>query len=329
MPERSALNQTIQIGVESTPGTPVAASKRMQSWGIEPNVETEHDQFRPAGWKYVALTSMGKEWVTAPITGRGTYTELVYLLSSVIDTATITTPAGGTNSRNWNFTSDTFADDAPKTYTIEHGSAVRADEFSYGIVTELGMSFSREGDGASISGSVLGRALSDGITMTPAPTTVPLIPILPTQVSVYVDNSAATLGTTKLSRAITAEFNIGNRFAPVWVLDAAQQPFVAHIESEPDFTVGLNVQANSTGMAFLNNMRTGDPLFIRIEAIGAIIEGAIPYEATFDFAVKNITPDGFNDADGVYGFEYNFVGFHDGTWGKSMDINLVNTLTAL
>lgn len=327
MPERSTITQTIQIGVESTPGTSVAASKRMQSWGLEPNIETEIDQFRPAGWKYVALTSLGKEWVTAPITGRGTYTELIYLCSSVLDTATITTPGGGTTSRNWQFISDTFNDDAPKTFTVEHGSSVRADKFTYGLVSEFGMTFNRQS--VEVTGSMIGRALTDGITLTAAPTSVALIPILPTQVSVYLNATSGTLGTTKLTRAIAAEFNIGNRFNPVWVLDAAQNPFVAHIEAEPDFTVGLTLQADSSGMAFLSNMRSGDPLFIRIEAIGGLIEGAIPYEATFDFAVKMVDPDGFEDQDGVYAFNYNFVGYHDSTWGKAMDINIVNAISAL
>jgi hypothetical protein len=327
MPERSSLNQTIQIGVESTSGTAVAASKRMQSWGLEPTIETEIDQFKPAGWKYNALTSLGKEWATSPITGRGSFTELVYILSSVIDVATITTPGGGTTSRNWQFISDTFADDAPKTYTVEHGSSVRADRFTYGLITEFGMTFNRTS--VEVTGSMMGRALEDGITMTASPTSVALIPILPTQISVYVDATAAGLGTTKLTRAVSTEFNIGSRFAPVWVLDAAQNPFAAHIESDPDFTVGLVVQANSAGMAYLANMRSGAALFIRIEAIGAIIEGAIPYKAWFDFCVRATDPEGFRDEDGVYCFSYNFVGGHDATWAKSMDINLVNTLTAL
>lgn len=327
--ERSSLNQNIQIGVEATPGTTVAASKRLRSIGIEPTVEAGIDQFRPMGQKYRALATLGKEWVSARINGRGTYTELVYMLSSAVNTAAITTPVGAILGRNWQFLSDTFADDVPKTFTVEHGSPVRADEFSYGLVTELGMSFDRSA--VNVTGTMIGHQLTDGITMTAAPTTVALVPILPRQVSVYLDTTAAGIGVTKLTRAISTEFSIGSRFSPVWVLDAAEPAFVSHVESEPDVTVGLKVQANSVGMGLLNQLRSGDTMFLRIEAAGGVgsVEVGTDYTFTADFAVKIADTGGFSDEEGVQAFEWNFVAVHDETLGNAFDINMINALTAL
>lgn len=329
MAERSALNQSIQIGVESVPGTPVAAPIRLQAIGIEPNIEVEMDQFRPIGQKYRAITTLGKEWVTAAISGRGSYNELVYLFSSVIGTAAITTPVGATLARNWQFVPESFDDDTPKTFTVEHGSSVRAGEFSYGIVTELGMTFNRTA--IEVSGSMMGRALTDGITMTAAPTAVPLVPIIPTQVSVYMDDTAANLGNTKLTRAISADFNLGSRYAGVWVLDAANPQYVNHIETEPDLTCSMTLQADATGMGLLNTMRTGDTKFIRIEAVGPAdsIEAGQEYTFTLDLAAKVADTNGFSDEDGVYAVEFSFVGVHDNTWDQAYEVNMVNTLTAL
>lgn len=325
MAERSSLNQNVQIGVETTPGTPVAATKRLQSIGIEPSITVEKDNFRPIGSKFNALSTLGKEWAEAAITGRATYTELQYVLSSVVNTPVVTTSSGVST---WVFTPSTRADDVPKTFTVEHGSNVRADRFSYGLVTEVGMSFSR--DAIEVTGSMMAKAIEDGIVMTSTGVTaLALIPVLPTQVSVYLDDSAATLGTTKLTRLISGEFSLGGRYGPVWVLDAANPSFVNHIETEPDLTATLTMQADSQGMGLLTPLRTGDTKFLRIEAIGPVISGTDEYRLTIDLAGKVSDTGGFSDADGVYAIEFSLLGVHDGVWDKAMQITLVNNLPAL
>lgn len=327
MAERSSLNQTVQIGVEATPGTSVAASKKLRSIGIEPTITGEGDNFRPAGDKFVAFSSLGKEWSEATITGRGTYTELAYLLASVVNFAAPVTTTGVTT---WTFTPGNQASDTPKTFTVEHGSSVRADKFTYGLVTELGMSFSRSS--VEISGSMIGKALTDGITMTGAPTSTALVPILPVQVSVYLDTTFAGIGTTKLTRAISAEWSLGSRFAPVWVLDAAQPSFVNHIESEPDLTCTLTVQADTVGMGYLTQYRDKSTLFLRIEAIGPNIPASTPttpYKLWIDMPVKISETGGFQDADGVYAIQYTLTGVYDTTAGNALSIKLINDVTAL
>lgn len=329
MAERSSLNQVIQVGVETVPGTAVAATRRFQALGIEPSPNMEIDQFRPMGQKYRSIATLSKEWVTASLSGRGSYTELVYVLSSVIDTATITTPIGATSSRLWTFTPDSFGDDNPRTYTVEHGSAFRADRFAYGLVTEVGMSFSR--DSVELSGSMMGTALEDNITLTPSGvTSVPLVPILSSDLSVFMDNTAAALGTTQLGRVISAEFSLGSRFSPVWVMDATENSYVAVIESEPDLTMSLMMEADSEGMAQLATVRNGGTRFIRIRAVdSSTIEVGHNYEFTLDFAGKVSDTGGFSDSDGIYAIEWSFVGVHDPAWNKAYEIRIKNNLTAL
>jgi hypothetical protein len=327
MAERSSLNQNVQIGVEAVPGTAVAATKRLQSIGIEPSISVEMSAFRPIGSKFSALSTLGKEWVEASLSGRGTYTEIVYALSSVMNTPVITATAGG-NSK-WVFTPSNRDDDTPKTFTVEHGSGVRADRFSYGLITEFGLTFNR--DAIELSGSMLGRALEDGITMTDAGvTSPPLVPILPTQVTAYLDDAPEDLGTTKLTRLISGEFSLGSRFGPVWIVDAANPSFVNHIETEPDLSNTLLVQADTQGMGLLNTLRNGDTKFLRIEAIGGQIGAtAENYQFTLDMAIKINDTGGFSDADGVYAIEFSGLGVNDGDWGKAVEVSVVNELTAL
>jgi hypothetical protein len=151
-------------------------------------------------------------------------------------------------------------------------------------------------------------------------------------VSVYLDTTSAGLGTTKLTRVLSAEVSIGSRFDPVWVLDAANPSFVAHIEAEPDVTLDLTVEADAAGMALLTALRDGTTRFIRIRCVGAQIEAVTPtyfHEMYFDMAVKVADTGGFSDEDGVYAIEFNFVAVHDATWGKAYEATLFNTMTAL
>ena len=328
MAERTSIAQLIQIGVESTPGTSVSATKKFQATSIEPSIRAEVDRFRPMGTKYETFVAENKEWVEARLSGKLNYTEIVYLLSSLVDTATISTPAMATNTRNWNFTSDATSEDTPKTFTVEHGSSVRADKFTYGLVTELGMSFNR--NSCEFTGGMIGQRLTDGITMTSmGVTTVALEPVIANQVSVYIDTTSGGLGGTKLTRALSTEWHLGSRYNPLWVLDAANSSWVAAVETAPDLTMNLTVEADSEGMGQLTNLRSGDTVWARIEAVGDLIESTFYNKLTIDMPVKLVGTGGFSDQDGVYAVEWNFVGVYDSTWGKPFDINVRNTLTAL
>lgn len=398
MPERTSITQVVQIGAETTAGTQVAATKKFQTLGIEPSPNAEIDKFRPAGTKYNHLTALSKEWVVANVSGRGSYTEIVYALSSIIDAATITTPMGATNARLWTFTPDTSAADAPQSYTVQHGSSVRADRFTYGTFVEFGMTFNRTS--IDITGSMIGEALEDGITMTAVRqvtdgvtntdtslvsatasftsedvgaevsgtgitsgtkiasvtngttvvldtattatatgvtvnigviSSVELVPILASQVSVYMDSSAAGLGGTQLTRVLSAEFKMSNRFNALWVLDATQASFVALVEIEPEVMLSVMVEADSNGMALLTAMRNGTRKFIRVEATGATdsIESGQDYTFTLDFSGEVTATGGFSDQDGVYAFQVDFTAIHDDTWGKAYEVAVKNALTAL
>lgn len=334
MAERSSLNQVVQMALESTPGTAVTTGfRQFQSIGVSPSVAVEVDQFRPAGQKYKGFTTLGKEWTTASISGRATYTELVYFLSSVIDTATITTPAGTTGARKWTFVSDPTADDVPKTFTVRHGSSVRAEEFSYGLVNEFGLNFTRSS--VEVTGSMMGKnmdtaTLASGGSLSAS---LSLVPVLPTQVSVFMDDTTAALGGTRLTRVTNAEWSLGSRFNPVYPLDSDNgTTFAAMIESEPDLTLNLTMEADSQGMIPLTALRAGTRKFIRIEAVGATFsapDAAASYKLTLDTAVEVVDTGGFNDNDGLFTIDWSFVGVNDGTWAKPFQIEVTNLQTAL
>jgi hypothetical protein len=319
MPERSALTQVVQIGVEAVSGTPVPANKRFQTMGIEPTPAVAIDQFRPAGTKYRHMTALNKEWVTAPMSGKGSYTEIVYPLSSWVTSPVIT--AAGT-SFEWVFSPQTSLEDNPKTFTIEHGSSVRSDRIDNAIFNDFGMTFSR--DAVDISGALFGRAMEDPFPLTPGATSVDLKPILPGHVSVYMDEDAASLGTTKLHRLTNANFTGSGRRAPLWVVDAALSSYATNIETEPTVSLSLTLEADAEGMALLTTMHNGDRKFVRVECIGGLIDATVPYSLILDFSGEITGTGGFSDQGGLYAIEWTFTAIHDATWGKAYEFTVVN-----
>lgn len=326
MSERTTITQVTQIGVESTPGQEANASKLLQAISIEPSIQAEVQTYRPAGGKFVTVGALGKEWTEASISGPATYTDLTYLLASILSYAD-PVQQGATAAYLWTFSPAHLAEDTIKTYTVERGSSLRAGRFTHGIVSELGLSFSRES--VEVSGSMLGQQYQDGITMTATPTAVALQPVLPTEVSVYIDPSAADLGTTQLERAFQAEWKVGNRFAPLWPLDASVNSFAATVETAPEATLSLTVEADAEGMGPLSAMRTGTKQFVRIEAVGPVIATPHTWKLTLDLCGLVSEVGEFSDEDGVYAVQWTFTGAYDATWTKALQVQLSNTLSAL
>lgn len=328
MPERSALTQGVQVGVEATPGTSVAANKKLVSIGIDPGIEMEPSVFRPMGQKYPSVISPGKEWVEFDLEGVGNYSEVIYPLSSCLVAPGAPATVDGTG-RTWAFAPASAAEDTVKTFTVEQGGVVRAHKFTHALVSELEFTFNR--DGVEIGGSGFGQSLSDNITLTAAPTTPPEVPIMGKEIDVYMDTTSAGLGTTKLTRALEAVWTLGDRFNPLWVLNSANSSFVAAVESEPTGELELTVEADAQGMSILPIMRAGSTRFFRIKATSATLAGATtePYSMSLDCAGKVNEPGDFTDEDGVYAIGWTMTFVHDATWGSALKASVTNKETAL
>lgn len=328
MTERATIFQTVQIGVEGTAGTAAAANKKLLALGISPAVKAETLPFRAMGNKFRSLVVPGKEWVTAKLSGVATYTDLIYALASVLAYAA-PVQQESTAAYKWTFAPDTDAADTVKTFTVEQGSTERAHRFTNGLVTALTLAFSRSG--IEVSGEMLGRALSDGITMTESPTEIALVPVLPTQVDVYLADTQAGLDeASALSRVLTAEWAISNRFGPVFPLATASGTgFAATVETEPATSLKLKMEADAEGMALLTTLRAGSSKFVRIKATGDEIDDPYYYDFQLDFAGKVEDVSDFSDEDGIFAIEWTLSAVHDSTWAKAMQIDIINELTAL
>lgn len=324
--ERTTVVQKTQIGVETVPGTPVAAGKRLQATSIEFNPQMTNQEFRPLGNKYATLEILQREYMQADISGYPAFTDIVYLLSSLVSAPTITTVATGV--KKWTFDSASSSLDSPKTFTVEQGDGVRAGRFSNFIVSQLGLKFNRQTVG--LTGQGLGSAIDDGITLTASPTEIGLVPMLGTGFDVFVDPLVGDIGTTKLGRLFDGDWSLADRFGPVWPVDSSLgTSFGTTVELTPKIELKATMEADASGMAFLDQFRAGDTAFCRITNIGPLIDDTNHYSLTIDTAIKVTNMDKYADQEGVYAIPFTFAGVEDSGWGKAFHIEVVNTLAAL
>ena len=163
MPERATVFEITQLGVETTPGTTVAATKKLLATSIDPSIRSDNKTYRPKGARYTTVAIQNKEWVEATITQDvAVYTDTSYVLASLLGNPSISLVSSGVYLHEWDPLP--YTPYTPKTFTVESGSYVRAMEFGYGLVTGVNMDFGR--DGVSLGGTMIGQLLADGTALT-------------------------------------------------------------------------------------------------------------------------------------------------------------------
>lgn len=329
MAERASVFQTVQFGIEVTPGSAVAANRKFASVSITPGIEVDIKKYRKMGSKWNRLSIIGKEWVTAEISGPLTYTEWPYLAANCLAYAA-PVQQGATAAYKWTNNPADDQADVTKTFTIEQGGTVRAHSFPYAQLDSLGYSINRTSGEATIKGSLIGQRLSDGITMTASPTELALEPVLPDDICIYADDSAAALGTTKLTRALKADWMIDNRFGPIFPIDCALTSFAATVEQEDmEAKFDLLMAADTQGMGLLTTMRAGSKKFIRVVGTGSLIATPYTYVWQHDMCLTVSGVKKFEDDEGIYAIGWEFTVTYDATWGKAMQFDTTNAITTL
>ena len=159
MPENASVFTLTQLGAEGTAGTRGVPGTIVPSmaWKIDPDMTFQ--EFAPMGYKRNIEVVVGKEWCAFDIEGYGCYNCIVYPLSGVYGTATIT--AGSITQ--WTFTPSSTAVDPDKTFTIQNGSSVRAIDATYGRVTSFSYHIDR--DKFEIGGGGFAQRMTEGTTL--------------------------------------------------------------------------------------------------------------------------------------------------------------------
>lgn len=183
------------------------------------------------------------------------------------------------------------------------------------------------------AGGLTGGAATATVTTTQAggPVEIDVEPVLAGQVSVYLDDTAAGLGTTKLLGEYAIDFSLTGRFEPEWVLDAARPSWKQHVLAKPDHGVTLRLANDATSRAFMANVRNGSKKFLRVEANGPAdgIESGQAHLFRLDACLNfNAVPS--REAEGsASSLSYGARLAHDATWGKGLQVLVRNGIASL
>lgn len=321
--------QVANIRAEATPGTdPGTGTKRLQSIGLELNPKATINKFRAQGSKLSAVHALGREWSELAVTGAATYTELIYLLAGILRKDTSAPVDVGSDANAWVFDINNTGPDDIQTYTVEHGSSVRAHKSTNCFMSEFGLTWTSET--VETTGTMMARAIQDAITLTADPDLLPLVPVLPTQTQIFVsDTQAGLAGASAITRGFRAAFTVSNRQGMFWPINSAVSSFGGNVELVPTVQLKLLMETNAAGMAFLPLMRAGTTYFARVKSIGPVIDSPDTNLLQLDFSGKLDEPSNFSDEDGVYAIEWTFDAVEDETWGKALEVLVQNELATL
>jgi hypothetical protein len=326
MAGRGTVNRTVQIGVESTPGTAVAANKSLPTMSLTLSRQLESKEFRAQGYKAAGEVPIVKDFGTGTLSGPLNYTEIVYLLNTLV-TGVIATPGGGTLSRTHTFSPSLTGTDAFKTLTIQEGDSTAAVQMANSLLTDFGISISL--DDASVTGTILGKAPTN-TTLTGSPTVVSQYSVTPRQVDLFMDTTFGGIGGTKVTDALAVNAQFNNKQAPKWVLNTAEASWKETIEVVPDLSFSFTTEHNAQSRAlFASITSTANPTqYLRLKATGSIIEGALPYYFQLDVAAK-VNALEQTDEDGVWGYRYDCTPIADAGLALAWKVVVQNALTAL
>jgi len=327
MSGRGSVNRQIQIGVETTPGTAVPANKLLPSMSLVLSPEIDNKEYRAQGFKLSTANKIIHFDGGAALTGPLNYSEIVYLLNTLV-LGVITTPGGGTLSRKHKFSPTATGTDAFKTLTVQEGDSTAAIQMAYGLLVDFGLTVNDAG--ADVTGTLIGYAPTN-VTLTATPTTIAQLPIGPREIDIYIDPTFGAIGTTKVSDALSFQFSIGNKQVKKRVLNTTYQSFKDTVEGVPTLQAGFVTEHNlQSRNIYAGVTAASNPVqYVRLKATGPIIEGAIPYSFQLDVAAQVIDMNQ-QEVDSVWGYEYVLNPVYDASFGNKLcDIEVVNTITAV
>lgn len=334
---RPSVTIVSQLGVETTPGTAVAANRFVPTISWMPKLKVENKEFRAQGNKYNTTSVQHKKSAGGTYEGVLDYNSVIYVLNGL--TVPVTVPvavAGSTTAKKWAYRPLSRQLDNPKTYSVEVGDAIAVDQYAYGQLTSLTTSWGQ--DDLKISGAMIARTMVPNQTQTASPTAIAERPVERGQVDVFVDTAFGSIGTTQVTDPFEEEFALGEKFKPKFVHNSQFQSFKEAIEIAPSLVFSFieehNAQGRSRLAGLINNGTQMQYLRIKCQGIdlSTAQDNSVRELIQWDVAGKFTEPEEIKDVlnGGVYGYKYNFVALDDPTgMGRPWQVDVINTLTAL
>lgn len=332
---RASVNQQVQIGPEVTPGTSVSCGKLLTAFTWALGLKPTTKQFRGTGRQYPSASAVLTEMSAGKVSGPGDFAQLVYILSSLWGSGAPTLHSPSSTAYDWTWTpglTGSYAANA-KTFTVQVGDAVDAEQYAYLCFTGFNYSFGRKQE-VMIGADLIAQTFTDGISLTASPTEVEQLPMTGAQMDIYLDTTSGGIGTTKLTDVMKCEYKASDYYDGYWPVNRTNSSFTSLLDKEKKHTLDLTVQANSAGIGYKGTyLETGARCYVQVKGTGPTIDGtnSISASMTHQMACFVANMAEFSDEEGVYAVKYSLVVAEDSAWntGEAQKMTLTNLVSAL
>lgn len=323
-----------QIALETTAGTPLTATVQLpgdlsMQYAPERTIREESRASMGGSNTYDDLSASS----TGQYAGRCTTSTFPYWLSAGVRAdSTISTPSGGTNSREHLYTQPLTTIPALQPLTVYYGDNTQALRVPGTFATRI-----------VVEGSDTGpwRVTVDLLGRTPTTATFASLSTITNETAknllskVYIDSSGAGMGgTQKTATFYGFTWTWESGINPDFTMDGSIN--MSDIQRDaPRVTLQLRAKWNSVAVAEHANWLALTRRFIRLENEGSTIEdstieGSIKHRIRIDGAYEHLRFNSMSDKrDGTTRTTWDLEGVEDGTWGKKTEIAVINTLAAL
>lgn len=319
-----------QFGLEATPGTEVDADRKWASLSLEAQIEAAITEYTQAGTLVPVGTVTGKLWDSFSVKGPADFNELAYLLNSLLKKVAGVQQASSA-AYLYTYAPSPFASETLESWTTEWGDAAGTANFKalQSQLSDLTLKFDR--DKVELDGKGLARFESTDVTMTATPSVIARMPVTPNIVSVYLASTMAGLASaTAISRGFEAEIGISGRVEPVWELNAATPSYADLAPGTLKTSGKLSLStARAESATLLTAMKENTLQFLRIKAVGPLIETTYYHTLVIDVPVLVSKAPKKGGKSALYSYDWEFVLAVDPTSSKFVNIALTNTLATM
>jgi len=308
-----------QIALETSPGVLPnnAVYKRLTQSQLvaKPNVAAK--PYTPMGMKGISVVQQGTEVTDYDLSGVMSYTELPYWLEAALNKSAVPVAVGTKAWTRTYFVDSRLGSLLPQTYNVQTGSNQGADQAAFVFCKDLQLKTTK--DEASMSGSLVGFPLADGVALiTAGVIDVKKAPVDANTIGVYLGDDPALM--KRLIGSITSDWMLGGHWHQTDYQNDLNPAYDSLVEMVPAFGVKIVAAPSAQEQMLLTRLRTGQSIYVGYRSRGAIIEGA-PGNIISQYGLDIIMPTKVTktpsrgDKDGVFAHDYEFGAADDPTYG--------------
>lgn len=328
--------EVAQIGKETTPGTAVAANRRLPNLRLGIGMDGDaNEDFMGSGNLYPSDLTNSVEWGGGSYEVPPTFVEQVYINDSLFKTAT---PVGAGAAKTRTYTPSVSAADTFTTYTFQKGQAGSIVQHPYGVFNSWSQTIKKQGRNL-ISGDLLSQEGTPGTALSGSPTVVTSRPIPNTSWNLYTGTSWSNLqsAASALNTGFQLDIAYGPRYDSEFFVGSAEPSFDDLGIIVPNNEIKLTLPKNASGSDFaeyvtMAKKRGGTFIYLRASALGNVVETGTPdilEESTIDMSLKVRAVPAESEMNVFLGLQWTLGLFIDPTPTKALEWKIVNNLTAV